>query len=158
MFDVRLLLVVLVLLIAAPAAWCAPGARESVRLERAASYVAGKHVTVNCEPLGEFSGLTVPGSSLIRIEATYCAELERWLRGIPVSTSRLAVDILTLVHESIHARGQADEGRADCEAFRRVKSIAARFFGIREFVRSQNFMREVSAWRAGSDEEYRTIC
>lgn len=150
------LALVAALAFAAPAA--AGPMRRSVPLERAASFVATKPVQVECAPLGENAGLTVPGSSLVTLDSVYCVELERWLRGKPVSLMRLAIDIDTLVHESIHARGEVDEGKTDCEAYHRAPAIAARFFGIRAYVHQVQLVRNLNAARASFDEAYRTIC
>src|SRR4051812_46498439 len=114
-----------VIVLAAPV-----GFREAPKLEPAASYVAGKPVQVLCAVdqaawdaylaaqygagTSNIGGATVVGSSLVSVDPKVCRYLEGNIRK-PASQPllQLGAAMQILVHESLHARGEADEARTD---------------------------------------------
>jgi hypothetical protein len=106
----------------AVAALVVPSGFHEVRaLEPAASFVAKKHVVVACpnSPAvwSQFisgrsaGGNTVIGGDTIRLSYGVCS----WLMSSPdVRASAYAGSVVVLTHESIHARGESDEGVTDC--------------------------------------------
>lgn len=114
------------------------GFRASVRLSPIASYAAGKPVTAWCS-LGESkwtatsgSGLDIGGYAIVGgqdifLRQSVCRSLEGWMRGKPVLVENVAGGLLTLLHESAHARGVADEQQATCAALAGVLPSAMRF-------------------------------
>jgi hypothetical protein len=70
-----------------------------------------------------------------------CRPLEGWLRGGRVRLTTLTHAVFVAGHEAMHLRGIVDESSADCETWKRFRSIA-RAFGIRgeatiRFMRAQ---------------------
>lgn len=135
------------------------GFRESPLLEVVASYVAGRPAQVFCATSAEAwrsavaaQQFTVPDvkdpygfawatEAVVFLPDYGCSFIER---PAPV-TKRLApfaADLMTLVHESVHAGGQVDELITQCLARKRVAEVAIKFYGfkahtdrIRELVR-----------------------
>ncbi len=59
-----------------------------------------------------------------------CTTLEAWRARSPV-TSLFGLDLLILVHESLHAGGLTDEEVTQCQAMRKLAEVAIRFFGFK---------------------------
>lgn len=139
-----LLFAVLATLLAAPAS--AAPAPDNATLDAAASWVAGHPVTVSCEldwptflseaqahgltGVGGFTTYLQDGSTVVYVAPDVCEQLLALDARKDVGTFFAADALLTLAHESVHQRGVADEGVADCTALSLVKDMAIRFFGI----------------------------
>lgn len=139
------LLAVLGALLLAPAAMgtVPAGFTEGLRLEPAASFVAGKPVRVYCAVNEDvwFASLAewgVHGTAVtltIGGDETYlsperCRPLRLRLNRRGVDTYDLAAALLTLTHESVHLSGERDESATDCRALALVPVVAKRYFGI----------------------------
>jgi hypothetical protein len=166
---------VLLLAPAASAASAAPpaGFREAVKLEPAASFVAGKPVQVACAKGGlewvQFirplygnvnpGGATAPGSTLIHLSPTVCRYLEAQLRKPTKKPGEaFAGSLLTIVHEAIHARGERDEGTTDCAAVHESPRVAVRYFHVRSGRQLRGMMALMWQYRAESPPDLRTVC
>jgi hypothetical protein len=113
-----------------------PGFREAVSLELASSRVAGKPVRVYCgprelPPLDGHSGATWPGSNFVHLDNEVCASLGDLQRRLRVRDDRAAWGLLTIVHESLHARGLVDENETDCAALKQLAASAILDFGFK---------------------------
>lgn len=163
--------VVFLLAVTSTAAAAPAGFTAAPRLEPAASFVAGKHVTVWCaRSLGEWRqyvagrsesdilGLTVPGSSEIRVAPVVCTNLRAKLNGQVVGNDGFAPSLLLLVHEAVHARGSADEGKTDCAATHETPRVAVKFFRVKAGKQLRAVMAAVWTWRTTSPPAYRTVC
>jgi hypothetical protein len=166
----------MLLALAALIAAVAPvGFHGSPRLAPAASFVAGKPVTVWCADTqydwngyldsvygnhDTVSGSTYPGSSDERLSPEVCATLTPAAKATkPVApTARLGAAILVVTHESIHARGEADEGVTDCAAFHEMPRVAVKFFHVRSGKDLRRLMSYVVAYRSTSAPQFRTGC
>jgi hypothetical protein len=62
------------------------------------------------------------------------------------------------VHESIHARGETDEGVTDCDAAHRVPGVAVRFFKVKPGKQLRALMTLVWKYRATGPASQRTVC
>lgn len=115
----------------------APGFREAPALASAASFVAGRPVTVWCGAtrVGAtyVAGYTpAPGSSVVYLaESRVCQPLLRKLAGDLSPSYEFGPALQTLVHEAIHATGEAKESVAECESLKRTAEVGIRFFGLR---------------------------
>jgi hypothetical protein len=166
---------VLFALAALVAAVAPVGFHSSPRVAPAASVVAQKPVTVWCADsaytwnqfldatYGNHNparGSTAPGSSEEQLSPGVCTALAKAaaskLRVVPTAT--LGVSILTLVHESIHARGERDEGVTDCAASHEMPRVAVKFFHVRAGKDLRTLMRLVANYRETSAQQLRTVC
>lgn len=148
------------------AAQAAPpaGFYESFKLEPAASFVAGKPVKVWCATSqydwlqygakGGEQGLTTPGSSEVKIAPDVC----RYLRAAKVNPDGFGASLLVLVHESIHARGERDEGITDCSAVHEMPRVAVRFFRVKAGKQLRAVMANAWRYRSGEPAAYRSTC
>lgn len=125
------------------------GNNPDPRLDAAASYVAGKPVTVWCEEsitdwvqwgqsagqnfdfMEGFTYPTIPGYSTIYLSPRVCltlhALLDQGAENVGAYWGSLAVH--TLVHESVHLlTGSADEHYVDCMALTKDADVAEQFF------------------------------
>jgi hypothetical protein len=161
-------LAALVLVSATSASASAPaGFNEAVKLEPAASFVAAKPVTVYCanseytwEQYGGTStehGLATPGSSEIKIDPDGCRYLRTALNMHKIPDG-FGAALLVLVHESIHARGETDEGITDCDAVREMPRVAVKFFGVKAGKQLRAVMANAWRYRGGESAAYRTVC
>jgi hypothetical protein len=115
------------------------GFRESFRLEVPASFVAGRPTQVWCARNASVwhaanraaggNGYAFTDAAASFYPAGTCATLEGWRVNSQV-TSLFGLDLLVLVHESLHAGGVADERAAQCRAKRELAEVAIRFFGF----------------------------
>jgi hypothetical protein len=80
------------------------------------------------------------------------------LRGRAVETYALAAAIETLTHESIHARGEADEGKTDCAAMHEMPGVAVRFFGFKKRAALRGLMAAAWRYHGRADAIYRSVC
>lgn len=151
-----------------------PGFYEARVLEPAASYVAQKPVRVYCAPtdldLREYAssaygvppdfelGFAVVGSGTIYLGQSVCWPLRDHLARRHVATSEFAAALLTLVHESIHARGSRDEGVTECDALHEMPRVAVRFFKVKPGRQLRALMAEAWASYDGMQPEYQTVC
>lgn len=175
----RVVLLVAVALLVVPVAQ-ADVSRVSSRLEPAASYVAGKPVTVLCgtdatgwralqdEYLRRADGTidqalgfaAVPGN-VIYLSPQTCLSLEGHDRGVEAPFVRFSIALRVLVHEAIHSRGELDEAVTDCLAFRQMAAIGIRFFGYRARSKAlHDMMAEAARARrlVGADQRYLRVC
>lgn len=158
------LAVVIALVFANVAAATPAGFYKSVVLAPAASFVAGKPITVYCansaydwQQYGatthEF-GLAVPGSSEIKLAPDVC----RYLRATIVNPNGFGSSLLVLVHESIHARGEKDEGVTDCAAVHEMPRVAVKFFRVKAGKQLRDVMANAWNYRGRETAPYRTVC
>lgn len=141
------------------------GFRESPKLEPVASFIAGRPAQVWCATSSEawqaavtkaFPGSTTfvdafswPYEAMTFYRPDICDVFEQWDPSTrPVGKTRFAFDVfagnlITFVHESIHAGGFVDELQTQCRAKRKIAEVAIRFFGfkprtdrIRQLIRS----------------------
>jgi hypothetical protein len=119
--------------------------RPDPRLDAAASWVAGRAITVRCETDqavwdGEAGGPAAPGytrsgyyegGQLVNIGPWACLRLHSALdKHGSVLLPELAQAMHTLAHEAIHARGLQDEGETDCVSLELVDEVATGWFGF----------------------------
>lgn len=133
-------------------------ARLEAELERVASRLAGRQVSVNCETVGAAWLQAHPERGYVRFGAdgvpeaattiTYdtCRDLSDWVGSDHADASQdqvIAVHVLT--HESMHMAGIADEGRAECAALQRDHLTATLFGAPDEAARdlARRYLREV---------------
>lgn len=117
---------------AAMIAMAPAGFTRAPSLEPAASWAAGKPVSVFCGPSAEWSGYTpVAGGNEIWLAQRGCAMLGRRLVEREANSDELAWYLLTVAHEAQHVRGTTDESQADCDGLRLLPSLASRFFGFK---------------------------
>lgn len=166
--------VAFVLVSATTAGAAAPaGFSSSPRLAPAASFVAGKPVAVYCanteydwkqflETTGrtgsDANGSAVPGSSEVKLSPSLCTNLRLQLAGKTVRNVALGPSILALVHESIHDRGEANEGATDCAAVHEMARVAVKFFHVKAGKQLRAVMAATWTYRAGESAPYRTVC
>lgn len=161
------------LLTVAVAALVGGGFSASPKLAPAASFVAGKQVTVGCatsqyewlqylQSVGltgrDTDGATVVGSGEVRFSPTLCQNLRLQLAGKPVRLVALGPSIEVLTQEAIHARGVADEGVADCDAVHEMPRVAVRFFHVKPGAQLRALMAATWQWRQTGPAAYRTVC
>lgn len=167
-------LLVLAGALAAPAAAAAPeGFTSAPRFSEAASFVAGKPITVWCAPDVETwasyltahgyagkvaNGITETGSSGTMFSPVVCSSLRKKLNGVPVTNDYFAPSLLTLVHESIHARGTRDEGLTDCAAVHEMARVAVKYFGVKAGKQLRAVMAAAWSYRDRQPAAYRTVC
>ena len=151
-----------------------PNFTEAKVLEPAASYVAGKPVSVYCArtdlDLREYAqsayglaanfelGFAVVGSDSIYLGQSVCWPLLDFLKHRKVTYAEVASALQALVHEAIHARGERDEGVTECDAMHETPRVAVRFFKLKPGKRLRAFMAE--AWSAydALQPQYQTVC
>jgi hypothetical protein len=119
--------------------------RPDPRLDAAASWVAGRAITVRCETdqatwdaesgndlaPGFIRSGYYSGGSTINIGPWGCLRLHSALeKHGSVLLHELAQAMHTLTHESIHARGVEDEGETDCISLGLVDEVAVGWFGF----------------------------
>lgn len=161
------------MLVAVLAVAPAAGAGGFVRakpLEPAASYVARKPVKVWCAKTDtawrtfltarydtvETHGWTAQaGANQTYIDSDACLIL------LDVKTETLArigaaAEILT--HESIHMRGEANEGITDCDAMHETPGVVVRFFGIKAGKQLRSLMAQLWVWHRKSPPAYVAVC
>lgn len=153
----------------APAA-AAGGFVRAKPLETAASYVAKKPVKVWCAKTqtawnsfmaarfdaAETHGWTpYAGANQTYIDAEGC-EILTDAKYETLGRIGVAAEILT--HESIHMRGEADEGVTDCDAMHEVPGVAVRFFGIKAGKQLRALMAALWTWHRTLAPQYQSIC
>jgi hypothetical protein len=145
---------------------------EAKTLEPAAAYVAKKPVKVWCATSDQAwhnfmvstygsddgaNGSSVPGSSELKLSNLVCSTLNR-ARQLPLSpdiTTAASVEVLT--HESIHLRGEKDEGITDCNAMHEMAGVASRFYHFR-YARLRALMAFAWKWHATVPADLRSVC
>jgi hypothetical protein len=135
---------ILLVLVGAPAAWLLVSGRDLAENERRvsaiASEIAGRSVTVKCP--GVFASLVDVSwnSGSVRFDANgrpademklsgeTCSFLEDFAEGRTDAgdESKVARALHVLMHESFHLVGIRNEAAADCYAFQRVELAATR--------------------------------
>lgn len=176
--TLRVFPAVLVLLVALGAATVASGSPpagfyESVKLEPAAAFVARKPVTVWCAKTASSwhafliarqgrddgaPGATMPGASETFLGSEVCFPLKLDLSGTAVRYLALGPSVETLTHESIHARGESNEGVTDCDAVHEMPRVAVLFFHVKAGKQLRALMAAVWTWRALAGPTYRSVC
>jgi hypothetical protein len=129
-------LLIVVVLVAAPAGWIVLKQRDvdtlESRLAAIASQIAGRQVEVHCPGAIErlvdispnagsvhFSADGQPGDSM-ELNAETCSALE----NVDGDEGKVAKALHVLMHESWHLTGIRDEAKADCYGFQRVEFAA----------------------------------
>jgi hypothetical protein len=168
-----LLFVLAAALVAAPTAAAADGFYEARVLEPAASYVAGKPIEVWCATsvsawhsyeiatygvVGSEHGSAPFGGSVIYLDTEECPPLRQQLSAGGVYVPTLAATVEIITHESIHARGERNEGVTDCDAMHEMPGVAVRFFHVRAGKQLRALM--AAAWTVHRAEplQYLTVC
>lgn len=144
---------------------------RSGKLEPAASFVAGKPVQVMCAATwsdwrawieengrGEANGTALVGGDAMHLSPDTCRFLRDRQRGRTVDLFAMGGTILVLTHESIHLRGERDEGVTDCSASHEMVAVAQRFFGFKDRVKLRALMAKVAKYRSREAPQYRTVC
>lgn len=144
---------------------------EARVLEPAASFVAHKPVRVWCAASSgawaEFAtgkaaavthGLTVPGSAVTHLDQVVCVNLRARALGLIPASPNLGASIEVLTHESIHMRGEHDEGVTDCAAVHEMARVAVVYFKVRAGKQLRALMAAAWAWRDELASPYRTVC
>lgn len=146
-----------------------PGFAESPKLEPAASFVAHKQVQVMCASdytawkqfagtHGDANGLATPGTDVMYLSPDACAFMRARQRAKPVALYSIGASILGLTHESVHLRGETDEGKTDCAASHEMVAVAQRFFGFKTRAAIRALMAQVAKYRTRVSSIYRTVC
>lgn len=159
----------LVLALAFPPA----GFYEAKVLEPAASYVAGKPAIVYCAATAgawatflvetgragqDANGSAVVGSSEAKLSYAACSYLRVAARFPLPPSLGFAASVLTLTHESIHLRGERDEGVTDCAAVHEMPRVAVKFFRVKAGRQLRTLMAQAWAARAEEAAPYRSVC
>jgi hypothetical protein len=172
------LLTVLVGVLAAAVLLAAPsGFTENATLNARAAYIAGKPVHVYCATTQDVwrsfvttsgdtmspevtNGVTlVPGASETYLSPESCTPLLRRIRGHLPFPLAFGATLDVLAHESIHMRGEADEGTAECAAFRTLPSYLVAKWGFRKGSPAfQRIMLGATNAHNAAGPEYRTVC
>lgn len=172
---VKVVFVLAVALVAVQAASANGGFYEAKVLEPAASYVAKKPVAVWCALSpgawaaheverglnGEADGSAPVGGTEVFLSQNVCPLLRQARRLGPPSLFNLpptAESIELLTHESIHARGERDEGVTDCAAMHEMPGVAVRFFRVKAGKQLRTLMGDAWSWHDGAPPQYRTVC
>lgn len=169
------LLVAVCAAVAASTVAAAPaGFYEAVRLDPAASFVAGKPASIYCaatmaayyeagvaatgRPSQGTAGFSTIGGSQSFLSTWVCSYLNRWLAHKPVTRYHLAVSIEVLAHEAELERGIADESLADCAALAAMPQVVRRFFPLRGIYTLHGLMADAWAAHALESPVYLTNC
>lgn len=134
------------LITAGSASAAPPGFWTNTRLAKAASWVAGKPVTVDCAftqaainktvsaTAADILGATPTiGDGEIYLAPVTCGYLDAWLNGRkPANLYGVAVSLETLAHEAELARGVADETSATCAGLKTLPQMVTRFFPLKK--------------------------
>ena len=115
------------------------GFRESFRLEAPASFVAGRPTQVWCarndsawraKRAAGGHGWAFTEAGISFYPQGICTTLEaRKANSSP--SSLFSLDLIILVHESLHAGGLTDEQVTQCQAKKKLAEVAIRFFGFK---------------------------
>jgi hypothetical protein len=147
----------------------ASGFYEARVLEPAASYVARKPVKVWCATTAaawqrlavdrsDVHGLTAPGTASTHLDTTVCGNLRARLLGGGLDNPSLAPSIEVLTHESIHMRGESNEGITDCAAVHEMPRVAVVYFSVKPGAQLRALMAAAWSWRRELAPAYRTVC
>lgn len=153
---------------AATALWLAllvlPGFHSSPKLAPAASFVAKKPITVLCantladwQHYGRTSqefGAAIPGDNVIKLAPSVC----KFLVAKIIDYDGFGASLLVLVHESIHARGESDEGITDCAAVHEMPRVAVKYFKVKPGKYLRGVMANAWNYRYREAPPYRTVC
>jgi hypothetical protein len=153
-----------------------PGFHEAKSLEPAASFVARKPAIVWCansdaswhayasSRFGAYDshGAATPSGQEIWLDAIVCdnlTRLQRLVGPIPAKDeTSIAGSIEVLTHESIHLRGERDEGVTDCAAMHEMPRVAVTFFRVTAGKRLRALMAAAWPWHRLSPPQYQTVC
>jgi hypothetical protein len=136
----------------------------------AATFVARKPVAVACANtytdwrawvgahVGDANGSAQPGGDVAKLSPDACRYLRDRQRGRAVSLYSIAASLLVLVHESIHLRGEHDEGVTDCAASHEMVGVARQFFGFKTRTAIRALMAQVAKVRDREPAVYRSVC
>lgn len=153
------------------------GFTENPVLDARAAYIAGKPVQVLCAtndsswqtflqensirpPDGIANGYTpVIGGSIIYLAPETCSPiLVRLARRTP-NLETLGATLDTLVHESIHARGNADEGQTECAAIRALPTYLVAEWGFKKNSTAwRRMMQGAANYHRRLPAQYHTVC
>jgi hypothetical protein len=102
-------------------------------------------------------GSAMPGVPEVYLPNDVCYPLQLAAKGFRFPTL-LAPRLELLTHESIHARGQANEGVTDCDAVHEMAGVAVRYFNVKTGLELRSLMTSVWQWRDKAAPMYRTVC
>ena len=115
-------------------------------LEPAASYAAGKHVRVTCNPGLRTLGFTpFPGATSFSVNDQVCRPLLAWQRRRPADVYEFAFGLMVLAHEAQHSKGIADETEATCRAIALLPVLVRRYFPLRGRTTIRNVVNDARA-------------
>jgi hypothetical protein len=152
-----------------------PGFHEAPALEHPASFVAGKPAHVYCadsfqswgEALKSVYGpgvyptafTTYPGSDESYIGPGFdCAVPLAAAAGKKVDVAVLGAKLLQLVHEAIHQRGEADEGKTECAALHEMPRVAVKFFHVKPGKQLRALMAAAWGDHRRRPPAYQSVC
>lgn len=148
------------------------GFYEARVLEPAASYVARKPVKVWCASTARAwrswsanadltdgaNGSAAIGGTAIHLSHDVCPSLRGAVAGIPQYSPTLGATIEGLTHESIHTRGERDEGITDCAAMHEMPRIAVLFFHVRAGKQLRALMADAWDYHRQQPPQYLSVC
>lgn len=171
---VKLLGAVVVALALVASASAAPpaGFYEAKRLAAPASFVARKPASINCakdaaswhawaDPIYgnvPVNASSKPGSSEAYFSPIICRTLLAKLNKRAVNPYTFAASVLGLVHESIHLRGETNEGTTDCKAVHEMPRVLVTWFGVKPGAALRAVMAQAWRYRSTEPPAYRTAC
>lgn len=151
-----------------------PGFHEAPTLEPAASYVAGKPAHVYCADSFESWGASLKqtfGAGVYPTAYTWAGSDASYIgpgtdcplpiaaaAGRKVDLTLLAGKILQLVHESIHQRGETDEGKTECAAIHEMPAVAVRFFHVKAGKQLRTLMAAAWAAHRKTPPAFQAVC
>jgi hypothetical protein len=177
LIAVKLLVIVAVLvaLVSATSATASSptGFYESVRLEPAASMVAGKPVKVWCASSSTAYAAAAEGAG-VRADAIafasgvggtdayfvgrVCSNLTAYLNRHRVVMDDYAVSLLLIAHEATHLSGIGGESETDCAALHAMPAMLRRFFVARGAYTVHNVMAAAWAVHRRESADYTRLC
>jgi len=170
------LLAAFVVVLPASALGVPPGFVSRPALATRAAYIAGKPVTVYCPTsqaawdafltahndtaMVDVNGLTLTvGSSETYLSPDVCATLLGRINGKAVILDALGASVDVIAHESIHMRGESDEGVTECDAIRSVPDFLVKRWGFRKGSPAyRQTLYGARSFHARLPSQYRTTC
>lgn len=148
------------------------GFYEAVKLEPAATFVAGKPVTVSCAKtdavwqayVASFGGRadgvgSAPvGGTDVHFAPAVCVNLLEWLRGRSRFVPGFAASLQVFTHEAIHSRGERDEGVTDCAAMHEMPRVGVRFMHVKAGMQLRAVMASAWKYHRTHGPSYLTVC
>jgi hypothetical protein len=137
-------------------------AKAAARFSQEASRIAEKPVTVRCDEGGEYvgavqhaDGVAIVGGNLAYLTPERCLDLYRLAFKDEVRSSQTGRAIAVLAHESLHLRGERNEGTTECYALQTGVELGERL-GLSEDAARQLMRQQLTenALHGRSSAEY----